>query len=182
LKVEILKQLSVFMPNRPGALSSLARLFTEKGINILGLASEIRDDSGVVRIAVAADVDASAVLSQGGFSSVETSLLSVDLEDKPGELYRIAKALADGKINITTVYGTSRSGGASRILLAVENVPKARALLEILSAPAAGKGPPSLEGSRSPLPEGAAGKGPPSLEGSRSPLPEGAAGKGPPSS
>jgi len=134
LKVEILKQFSVFMPNRPGALSNLARIFSEKGIDIKGLASEVRDDSGVVRITVAADADVSAILSQGGFSSVETNLLSVELEGTPGELHRIAKTLADGKINITTVYGSSgHSGGIARILIAVENVQKARGLLESLS-------------------------------------------------
>ena len=139
MKVDILKQFSVFMPNRPGALSSLARIFSDKGIDILGLASEVRDDSGVVRIAVAQSADASSALSQGGFSSVETSLLSVELEGKPGELARVAKALADGKINITTVYGSSgHSGGISRILINVENVQKARGLLETLSAAAAG--------------------------------------------
>jgi hypothetical protein len=139
LKVDILKQFSVFMPNRPGALSGLARVFFEKNIDILGLASEVRDDSGVVRIAVAADADVSAILSQAGFSSVETSLISVDLEGRPGELHRITKALADGKINITTVYGSSGStSGIARVLVAVENVQKARALLESLSAAAAG--------------------------------------------
>jgi hypothetical protein len=139
LKVEILKQFSVFMPNRPGAFSGLARIFSEKCIDIKGLASEVRDDSGVVRIAVAADADVSAILSQGGFSSVETNLLSIELEGGgPGELHRIAKALADGKINITTVYGSSgHSGGLSRILIAVENVQKARALLESLAGAAA---------------------------------------------
>lgn len=130
MKVEVLKQFSVFMPNRPGALSMLARLFSDKGINLLGIASEVRDDSGVVRIAVAQDVDASAILSQGGFSSVETSLLAVDLDDQPGELFRVARMLAEGKINITTVYGTAGRNGASRVLLAVENVQKALALLE----------------------------------------------------
>ena len=133
MKVEILKQFSVFMPNRPGSLSSLARLFSEKSINIVGLASEVRDDSGVVRIAVESDVDVSAILSAGGFSSVETNLISVEVPNKPGELFRIARALADGKINITTVYATSTGGGTSRILVAVENVPKARALLETLA-------------------------------------------------
>ena len=91
MKVDILKQFSVFMPNRPGALSGLARVFSEKNIDILGLASEVRDDSGVVRIAVGADADVSAILSQAGFSSVETNLISVDLEGRPGELHRIAR-------------------------------------------------------------------------------------------
>jgi len=133
VRVEVLKQFSVFMPNRPGALSRLAGLFSEKGINIVGIASEVRDDSGLVRIAVDAKADVSAILSQAGFASVESSLLSVELPDRPGEIYRLAKALADGKINITTVYGTSLGSPSSRILIAAENTEKARALLESLS-------------------------------------------------
>lgn len=130
MKITTLKQFSVFMPNKPGALSRLAQLFAEQRINLVGIASEVRDDSGLVRLAVDSNADVSAILSQGGFSSVETSLLSVELDDKPGELARVTKLLADGKINITTVFGTSVSGSSCRILINVENTPKALALLE----------------------------------------------------
>lgn len=130
MKATILKQFSVFMPNKPGALGRLTQLFSEKKINLVGIASEVRDDSGLVRIAVDSASDVSSILSQAGYSSVETSLLSVELDDKPGALSRVTKVLADGKMNITTVYGTSVDGSACRILIAVENVPKALALLE----------------------------------------------------
>ena len=126
------------MPNKPGALSRLAALFSEKGINILGIASEVRDDSGLVRIALERDADVSQILSQAGFSSVETHILSVELDDKPGQLLRVTSALAEGKINITTVYGTSAAGAATaRILIAAQNTDKALALLEGLAAGAA---------------------------------------------
>ena len=122
------------MPNKPGALTRLAALFSEKGINILGIASEVRDDSGLVRIALEQESDVSAILTQAGFSSVETHILSVEVNDKPGELLRIASALAEGKVNITTVYGTSVSGAAtSRILIAAQNTDKALAILEALA-------------------------------------------------
>jgi hypothetical protein len=130
MKATILKQFSVFMPNKPGALQRLTLLFSEKRINLVGIASEVRDDSGLVRIAVDSNADVSSILSQSGFSSVETSILSVELDDKPGALARVTKILADGKINITTVYGTSVDGTSCRILIAVENVTKALALLE----------------------------------------------------
>lgn len=138
MKVQKIKQFSVFMPNNPGALSRLAALFAEKGINILGIASEVRDDSGLVRIALEQDADVSQVLSQAGFSSVETHILSVELDDKPGQLLRVTSALAEGKINITTVYGTSAAGAATaRILIAVQNTDKALDILEKLAACAA---------------------------------------------
>jgi hypothetical protein len=134
VKVEKIKQFSVFMPNKPGALSRLASLFSDKSINILGIASEVRDDSGLVRIALAHDADASAILSKAGFSSVETHILSVELDDEPGQLLRVSDALAEGKINITTVYGTSSPGArTSRILIAVQNTDKALAILEAMA-------------------------------------------------
>jgi hypothetical protein len=137
VRVHKIKQFSVFMPNKPGALTRLAALFAEKGINILGIASEVRDDSGLVRIALENDAEVSAILSQAGFSSVETHILSVEVDDKPGELLRVAAALAEGKINITTVYGTSVAGAkTSRILIAAQNTDKALQVLESLgSAP-----------------------------------------------
>lgn len=135
MKVHKIKQFSVFMPNKPGALTRLAALFSEKGINILGIASEVRDDSGLVRIALENEAEASAILSSAGFSSVETHILSVEVDDRPGELLRVAGALAEGKVNITTVYGTSVPGGkTSRILIAAQSIDKALAILEALAA------------------------------------------------
>ena len=123
------------MPNKPGALTRLAALFSAKNINILGIASEVRDDSGLVRIALENDADVSSILSSAGFSSVETHILSVEVDDKPGELLRVAAALADGKVNITTVYGTSVEGAkTSRILIAAQNIDKALAILEALAS------------------------------------------------
>ena len=135
MKVHKIKQFSVFMPNKPGALTRLAALFSEKGINILGIASEVRDDSGLVRIALENDAEVSSILSSAGFSSVETHILSVEVDDKPGELLRVTAALAEGKINITTVYGTSVEGAkTSRILIAAQSTDRALEILEKLDS------------------------------------------------
>lgn len=139
MKVSVIKQYSVFMPNRPGSLAALSRHFAERGVNVVGLASEVRDDSGLVRIALEGDADHSEILSRAGFASVETNLLSVELEDGPGKLHRLAQLLADGGVNITTVYGTASVQSGSRVLLAVENTKKAVRILEAAepSAPSA---------------------------------------------
>lgn len=141
MKVEKIKQFSVFMPNKPGALSRLVALFQDKKINLLGIASEVRDDSGLVRIAMAHDADGSAILSRAGFSSVETSILSVELDDESGQLLQVADALGEGKINITTVYGTSVAGAkTARVLIAVQNTDRALTILENLALEQQAKG------------------------------------------
>ncbi len=134
MRVEKVKQFSVFMPNKPGALSRLASLFRDKNIDILGIASEVSNESGLIRITLANDADASAILSKAGFASVETSILSVELDDQAGHLLEIADALAAGKINITTMYGTSSPDAkTARILIAVENTDRALTILEDLA-------------------------------------------------
>ena len=130
MKVTVITQYSVFLPNRPGALADLARLFTDAGLNMVGIASEVRDDSGLVRVALEGAGDHSAVLSKAGFASVETRLLSVEVEDKPGALAGIARKLADAGINITTVYGTALGRQGSRILIAVDKIAPAVKALE----------------------------------------------------
>lgn len=129
MKVSILKQYSVFMANRPGSLAGLTTLFAHADVNIVGIASEVRDDSGLVRIAVEGEGDTSGILSRAGFASVESRLLSVEAEDTPGKLAEISKRLADSGINITTVYGTALGTQVSRILIAVENTDDAFKIL-----------------------------------------------------
>lgn len=128
--VKLIRQYTVFLPNVPGALSKFVELFANEGVNIIGIASEIRDDSGVVRIAVDADRKVSHILTGAGFTTIETSMLSVELPDKPGELLHLAKILGENNINITTVYGTSFGGSSGRLLLNVSDPDRALAVLK----------------------------------------------------
>lgn len=129
MTVQLIRQYTVFLPNVPGALSKFVELFANEGVNIIGLASEIRDDSGVVRIAVDGDRKVSHILTGAGFTTIETPMISLELPDKPGQLLRLTKVLGENNINITTVYGTSMGGGSGRLLLNASNTDKA---LEVL--------------------------------------------------
>ena len=134
VKISLIKQYSVFLPNQPGALADLAKRFSENGVNIIGLSSEVRDDSALVRVAVDGERDYSAVLSKAGFASVESKMISVEVDDAPGRLHEVTKALGEGGVNITNVYGTSAGGHISRLLMAAENTDKALKVLERLAS------------------------------------------------
>jgi hypothetical protein len=129
----MVKQFSVFLPNEPGSLSKVAKMFKDAGVNLIGIASEVRDDSGVVRLAVEDAEAAADVLTSNGLSAVEKPLLSVELRDQPGELFRVTSALAEARVNITTVYGSAMGGGSCRILIAVNDSQKALKALEAVA-------------------------------------------------
>lgn len=131
MQVKVVKQYTVFLPNVPGALSGFVGLFVKEGINIIGIASEIRDDSGVVRVTVDTDKKISYLLTSAGFTTVETPIISLALSDKPGELLGLTNKLAKHGINITTVYGTALRGDSARILISVSDADRA---IEILGA------------------------------------------------
>lgn len=131
MDIKIARQYTVFLPNIPGALNKFIELFTKESINIIGIASEIKDDSGIVKIAVEVDKKISYILTNAGFTTVETPMLSIDLTDKPGELLQLTKVLAEHNINITTVYGSTLGlNKASRILLNVSDATKALDILK----------------------------------------------------
>ncbi len=133
MQVKVVRQYTVFLPNVPGALSRFVGLFVNEGINIIGIASEIRDDSGVVRVTVDTDKKISYILTSAGFTTVETPIISLELTDQPGELLSLTKKLATHGINITTVYGTALGGEPSRILIGVSDADRA---IEIFGADA----------------------------------------------
>ncbi|OGR80916.1 MAG: hypothetical protein A2X32_00675 [Elusimicrobia bacterium GWC2_64_44] len=136
MSVKLIRQYTVFLPNVPGALSKFVELFANEGVNIIGIASEIRDDSGVVRVAVDADRKVSHILTGAGFTTIETQMISVELSDKPGQLMRMTKLLGEHNINITTVYGTADTGHTGRLLMNASDVDRA---LEILKSELNGK-------------------------------------------
>lgn len=127
--IKLVKQYTVFLPNKPGALHSFIELFANEGINIIGISSEIHDESGIIKIAVDSDKKLSYILTRAGFTTLETTMISITLEDKPGELIKLTKLLAENNINITTIYGTA-SGCPSRILLNVSDLEKTISILK----------------------------------------------------
>ena len=126
MSAKLIRQYTVFIPNAPGALSKFVEIFYNAGMNIVGIASEVRDDSGVVRVAIDDEGQISKVITDAGFTTIETLMISYEFpSDRSGNLYKLTKALNKHGINITTVYGTSFKGDKGRIMFNVSDTEKA---------------------------------------------------------
>jgi hypothetical protein len=98
------KQLSVFLENKPGALSTPCRLLAAAGINIQSFALADTQQFGILRLVVQKWEKAQQILQKNGFAVKVTDVVALEVADKPGGLATILEVLDKAKINVEYVY------------------------------------------------------------------------------
>ena len=126
----LVKQLSVFMENRPGRLYKLTHALGQEGIDFVPLSIADTKDYGIVRF-IARDNDrAYEILKQAGFTVGQTELIGVEVEDKPNALAEVIALLEEENINIEYLYSfVLTNHNSAKILMRVEDTARAVKLL-----------------------------------------------------
>jgi hypothetical protein len=110
-----IKQLSVFLENKPGALSSPCRLLAKAGINIQTASLADTREFGILRLIVEDTDKAKRLLQRNGFAVKLTDVIALEVADEPGGLAAILDALEGSGINVEYAYsltGRTKSGHA----------------------------------------------------------------------
>jgi len=116
MKEHAIKQISVFLENKPGRLARLAKAMIDAGVNILALNIAEAGDFGIVRMLVDGPRIAYEELQKEGFTVSSTDVIGIKIKNEPGEMYKIAKVLGDANINIDYAYAYSENAEAYLIL------------------------------------------------------------------
>ena len=98
------KQLSVFVENKQGALSDVVALLSENGINMRAISIADTQDFGVLRMIVQDCEKAKAVLKAEKVIVAVNEVVAVELADKPGALSEVLKVLSGGGVNVEYMY------------------------------------------------------------------------------
>src|ERR1035441_4495452 len=88
-----IKQLSVFLENKPGALSAPCRLLAKAGINIQTCSLADTREFGILRLVVEDTEKARRLLQRNGFAVKVTEVIALEVADQPGGLAAILDAL-----------------------------------------------------------------------------------------
>lgn len=125
-------QITFFVENKPGELSKICELLEARGIEIQTMAGGSIGDGGIIRILTEADIrKIENVLKGTEFNYfVEHAVIPVRYEDKPGELRKILRKLADNDINIESFYRLGHGHGFIDIGFKVDNVNKTKKILK----------------------------------------------------
>ena len=125
------KQISVFLENRPGCLHEMTKALAEANIDLRGLSLAETSDFGIVRLIVD-DVSGTAVtLREAGFVASLTDVLAVEVPNVPGGLNKVLEVLDGAGINVEYMYailGNKKSDTAYMIFRVNDNAKASSAL------------------------------------------------------
>jgi len=105
----MLKQITVFLENKPGRIEEITGCLAEANINLHALSLADTTDFGILRIIVSDTEKAMTVLKKKNFMAKITDVIAVAIGHKPGSLHKVLHALNSPDISIEYIYAfTSR--------------------------------------------------------------------------
>lgn len=125
-----MKQVSVFVENRPGSLMEVTSKLMEAEINIRAVASFDTPEFGILRLVVDDPQKAKEALTKLGFVVRVYDVVGVELKDEKGNLNRMLSILAESKINLNYIYSfVIRDNNAPVMVFSTDDMEGAEKLL-----------------------------------------------------
>lgn len=100
----LIKQLSVFIENKPGRLAAILEELGKHNIDISALSLADTSEYGILRLIVSNPDDAAEVLKNSGVVVKLTNVHAIAIDDTPGGLSRILSIFVKNSINVDYMY------------------------------------------------------------------------------
>src|SRR6185369_11916714 len=124
--MQITQQIALFLENRPGMLARVCDALSEAKINIYAITTSDTVDHAVIRMVLSDTRRALLLFEEHGTLVVESEVIMIEGDNKPGSLARICQRLADNHINIEYCYcATPPQARKGLLILRVSNPKKA---------------------------------------------------------
>jgi hypothetical protein len=128
--VELTKQISVFLENKPGRLANVLLALAREKVNIAALSVMDSHEHNVLRF-VADDLDKTRqVLKNLSIPFAESEVTLVELRNQPGELAHVCELLGAEHVNIEYAYCSSGGRNGKTVgIFKLSNATKAARVL-----------------------------------------------------
>lgn len=126
-----LKQLTVFVENKPGALVAITDTLAQSQVNIRALSIADTQEFGILRLIVSDNDTAMVTLTREGYLLKTTDVVGVKIGDQPGKLSGALEVLDKAGINMEYLYAfMARTEKHAYVVLRVADNAAAEAALE----------------------------------------------------
>ena len=124
-----IKQISVFLENRPGTLRELTALLGSGNIDIREISVADTQHFGIVRLIIRSDsLDrAMSILKGAGYTARINNVFCAEIDDKPNGLANLLTIIENEKLSVEYIYSFRRSGD-NHVLMVLRLSEKERGL------------------------------------------------------
>ncbi|HTC85069.1 MAG TPA: hypothetical protein VK656_00085 [Candidatus Acidoferrum sp.] len=123
-------QFVVQLSNQPGGLATLSEALAARGVDLRAIGGGGIGDLGHIILTTADDPATREVLQAGNYTFIEGESILAEVDDRPGGMAAIARALADAGVNIYGHLFLGRWGDRAMFAFVVDDPVKARPILE----------------------------------------------------
>ena len=114
----MLKQITVFLENKPGRMEEVTACLANENINLHALSIADTSDFGILRMIVSAPDKAVEALKKNDFMVKTADVIAVAMGHSPGSLHKILRELRELDISIEYLYAfTSRHQAYDAIVI-----------------------------------------------------------------
>ena len=98
------RQISVFVENKPNMLAPAMKLLKKSKINIRAMAIADTKDFGILRLIVNDTDKTVEILKEASYAVAVTDIVAISIPDTPGQLSRVLDILGDSGVNLEYLY------------------------------------------------------------------------------
>ena len=109
-----IKQISVFLENKPGTLKKLTSVMAKNKTDMRATSLAETKDFGIARIIVDDALQAVNTLKENDFVASLTSVLAVEIPDEAGGLDKLLDVFAAAEVNIEYMYAFPGKGNSNQ--------------------------------------------------------------------
>jgi hypothetical protein len=125
-----IKQISVFLENTTGRLSEVSSVLARAGINLRAISIADTADFGILRLIVDKNGEAVQALNDAGFTTRQTDVAAVEIDDVPGSLARLMELFQKSNVNIEYLYASLEGkAGKAVVIFKLEDHEKGSGIL-----------------------------------------------------
>ncbi len=123
-----MRDLTIRLENRPGALAEMGEALGSAGVSVEGGGAFVFDGKGIAHFLFEDSVAARKALAEKGIEVLADREVLVQRlnQDQPGQLGKISRMMAAASVNIEVIYSDHRN----QLILVVDDFEKRRAVSE----------------------------------------------------
>lgn len=126
-----MKQVSIFIENKTGSLSTVCKVLANGGINLRALSIADTQDFGILRIIVENTEKTMEILKKNGYICKTNSVLAVEIPDKPGAMAEIMGIVSVPGVSVEYAYAfaSHKANDSAYMIFRVSGYDKAKEVL-----------------------------------------------------